>query len=99
MNIELRYFDDCPNWKTADERLAALAQERPGLTVTRRLVDTAEEAERLAFTGSPMLLMDGVDLFPVPGGAPGLSCRRYSTPDGFEGAPTLDQLRAALPPV
>jgi hypothetical protein len=26
----------------------------------------------------------------------GLSCRRYLTPDGYDGAPSLEQLNAAI---
>jgi len=96
MDITLLYFDDCPNWKIADQRLAAIAAERADLTVTRHLVDTLEEAERVGFHGSPSILVDGVDVFAEPGAGVGLSCRVYRTPDGLAGAPTLEQLRAAL---
>lgn len=96
MDIALLYFDDCPNWKIADERLAAIAAERSDLTVARHLVDTAEEAERLGFHGSPSILVDGVDIFAEPDAGVGLSCRVYRTPDGTAGAPTIEQLRAAL---
>ncbi len=96
MDITLLYFDDCPSWRAADERLTLLTAERPDVTVTRRLVDTPEEAERTGFLGSPSILVDGVDPFAEPGAQVGLSCRRYPTPDGYDGAPTLDQLRAVL---
>lgn len=96
MDITLLYFEDCPNWKVADERLTALAAERPEIRLRRLLVDTVEEAERTRFHGSPSIQIDGVDAFADPGAAVGLSCRRYPTPDGFEGAPTLEQLRTAL---
>ena len=96
MDIALLYFDDCPNWKIADERLAAIVAERPDLTVTRHLVETLEEAERVGFHGSPSILVDGVDVFAEPDDGVGLSCRVYRTPDGLEGAPTVEQLRAAL---
>ena len=96
MDIALLYFDDCPNWKIADERLAAIAAERPDLTVSRHLVDTLEEAERVGFHGSPSILVNGVDVFAEPDAGVGLSCRVYRTPDGPAGAPTIEQLRAAL---
>ena len=96
MDITLLYFEDCPNWKAADERLALLAAERPDLRVTHRQVETTEEAERVGFLGSPSIHVDGVDVFAEPGSQVGLTCRRYSTPDGYQGAPTLEQLRAAL---
>ncbi len=96
MDVVLLYFPDCPNWQVADERLAALAAERPDIRVTRHLVETPEEAERTRFHGSPSIQVDGVDVFAAPGSAVGLSCRRYPTPEGYDGAPTLDQLRAVL---
>lgn len=96
MDITLLYFDDCPNWRVADERLAAIAAERADLIVTRHLVDTLEEAERVGFHGSPSILVDGVDLFAEPDAGVGLSCRVYRTPEGLAGAPTMEQLRVAL---
>lgn len=96
MDVSLMYFDDCPNWKVADERLAEAAAERPDVVVTRHRVETAEEAERLGFHGSPSILVDGVDVFAETGAGVGLSCRLYRTPAGLDGAPTMEQLRAAL---
>jgi hypothetical protein len=93
MDVTLLYFEDCPNWKLADQRLTALAAERSDIRVTLHLVDTAEEAARTRFHGSPSILVDGVDVFPAPDAEVGLSCRRYPTPDGYQGAPTLEQLR------
>ena len=96
MEITLLYFEDCPNWKVAEERLSALAAERGDIRVTRHLVETQAEAERTGFLGSPSILVDGVDVFAEAGSEVGLSCRRYLTPDGYEGAPTLEQLAAVL---
>ncbi len=96
MDITLLYFEDCPNWKVADERLSAIAAERADIRLTRHLVETPAEAERTRFHGSPSILVDGVDVFAAPGAEVGLSCRRYLTPDGYQGAPTLAQLRAVL---
>jgi len=96
MEITLLYFEDCPNWKVAEERLAVIAAERHDVTVTRLLVETPADAERLGFLGSPSIQVDGVDLFAEPGSQVGLTCRRYPTSGGYEGAPTLEQLRAVL---
>lgn len=96
MDIPLLYFEDCPNWKVADQHLTALAAERPDIRVTRHLVETPEEAERTQFHGSPSIQVDGVDVFVEPDSDVGLSCRRYLTPDGYDGAPTLEQLRVSL---
>lgn len=96
MDITLLYFDDCPSWKIAGERLAVIAGERGDVMVTRQLVETREDAERVGFLGSPSIQVDGVDVFAEPGAQIGLTCRRYRVPGGHEGAPTLDQLREAL---
>jgi len=96
MEITLQYFDGCPNWKLADERLAALVEGNPGMVVTRHVVDTVEEAERVGFRGSPSILIDGIDPFARAGDPIGLSCRRYLTPDGYAGTPTVEQLKTVL---
>ena len=96
MDVTLLYFEGCPNWELADAHLRVLAAERGDLTVTRRLVETTAEAERLGFLGSPSIQVDGVDVFAGPDAQVGLTCRRYLTPDGVAGAPTVDQLRSVL---
>lgn len=95
MKLELLYFDDCPNWKVAAERLEEVAARR-GLVVEGRLVATAEEAEEAGFRGSPTILIDGHDPFASPDEPFGLTCRLYSTPDGPAGSPTIDQLEATV---
>ncbi|MBA3575625.1 MAG: thioredoxin family protein [Pseudonocardiales bacterium] len=97
MDIALLYFGGCPTWKVADERLRAIAADRPDITVRRHRVDTVEEADRVGFHGSPSILVDGVDVFAGAGAGVGLSCRLYQTPDGPAGAPSIDQLRAVIP--
>ena len=95
MKLELLYFDECPNWRTAAERLDAIAARR-GLVVQRRLVTTPEEAEAERFRGSPTILVDGRDLFATGDESFGLACRVYQTPDGPAGSPTTEQLEAIL---
>ncbi len=94
--VTLQYFDGCPNWRIAEERLVRLADEY-GFPLHRQRIDTPEQAERVGFGGSPTILVDGRDPFAAGGPAPtGLTCRVYPTPEGPQGAPTEDQLRAAL---
>lgn len=38
-------------------------------------------------------MVDGVDPFAEADDPIGLSCRRYQTPEGPAGSPTIDQLR------
>ncbi|MDX2377569.1 thioredoxin family protein [Microbacterium sp. LRZ72] len=96
MEITVQYFDGCPNWETAAERVAMIAAERSELTVKRQRVATQAEAEALDFRGSPTLLLAGAALFAAPDAPPGLSCRVYLTPNGLAGSPTLEQLRDAI---
>lgn len=93
MKLELLYFDGCPNWKVAAERLEAVARGR-GLTVGRRLVATLEDAEAARFRGSPTILVNGEDPFAAGDGPFGLACRMFQTPDGPAGSPTAEQLEA-----
>lgn len=97
--ITLRYFEDCPNWRIAESRLQTVLEEtRAGeVELVRERVESHEDAERLGFQGSPTILIDGRDPFPA-GGDVGLSCRVYRTEAGTEGAPSLEQLRAAVLP-
>ncbi|MET4783400.1 thioredoxin family protein [Glaciihabitans sp. UYNi722] len=96
MEITLQYFEGCPNWTIASERLAAIVLDNLDITVTCRPVETVEDAEAIGFRGSPSILVNGVDLFPDPSAPVGLACRIYVTPDGFTGAPTLEQLQATI---
>ncbi|MDQ3612268.1 MAG: thioredoxin family protein [Actinomycetota bacterium] len=98
MEVTLLYFDGCPSWQLADERLleALALTGHPDQPVTRRQVTTPEQAEQLSFRGSPTVLVDGRDPFAEPGAPTGLACRMFRTPEGLAGAPTVEQLVAAL---
>jgi len=96
--IELLVVPGCPNEGPARDALRAAA-ELAGLgtvPLTVTVVDSAEEAQRRGFVGSPMFLIDGVDPFAVPGGPNGVTCRVYSTLDGLVGMPDVESLRDAL---
>jgi hypothetical protein len=94
MDVELLYFDGCPHWRTADERVRQVATEI-GATVHRRLVTAGDVDQAEGFAGSPTILVDGWDPFPATP-TRGLGCRLYATPQGTAGSPTIGQLRAAL---
>lgn len=98
MRVELLYFDGCPNWTLADERLAQAlrAVHRDDVTVARCKVETTSQAEALGFTGSPTVRVDGVDPFATGDEQVGLACRVYLTPDGLSGSPTVAQLVEVL---
>lgn len=96
--MTLRYFDGCPHWRTAHELLRAAMDEAgiPDAELMLERVETAEDAERLEFIGSPTILIDGRDPFADGQQTYGLSCRVYQTPEGMRGVPTPQQLGAAL---
>lgn len=97
VRVQLLYFDDCPNWQVAAERLEeALEVVGRPVEVEKVLVATPEQAEEWGFHGSPSLLIDGEDPFALPGAPVGLSCRIYRTPEGTGGSPTLAQLVEVL---
>jgi len=98
LQITVRYFAGCPNWRVAEERLRVTLAEtgEHHIPVALEPVETHEEAVRLGFHGSPTILVDGRDPFGIDGTPVGLACRIYATEDGFQGAPTIDQLRAAI---
>ena len=97
MRLEILQVPDCPNAAILAARLAELTDGRPGFRVNRQVVTTEDDADRLGMTGSPTLLIDGVDPFARPGQKPAISCRLYPDEQGRPGpAPSPGQLRAAL---
>jgi len=97
MDIEILYFDDCPNWRST-EALLGQALSDSGLTVAIRqtLVETEEQAQRLSFRGSPTVLINGVDPWADPSAPVGLSCRIYLTDSGVAGSPSAAQMAKAI---
>lgn len=97
LDVTVLYFEGCPSWQTARQRLeAAAARCEIPVRVSARTVETTEDAERLGFTGSPTVLLDGQDPFWRPGLVPALACRVFPTPGGLAGSPTVDQFVTAL---
>jgi hypothetical protein len=99
MQVKVLYFNDCPNWRIARQRLdealhaTGLAQR---VDVTYQTVETDEEAQRVGFRGSPTILVDGRDPWADSRATGGLSCRIYATERGPDGAPSVAQLTEAL---
>ncbi|WP_137990969.1 thioredoxin family protein [Streptomyces vilmorinianum] len=87
---------DCPSAPLIRERITEALQGRT-VPVEWIEVQDADEAVRHRMTGSPTLLVDGVDPFAHSGAAPSLSCRLYRHADGTtDGAPAVADLRIAL---
>ncbi len=99
VSVQLLYFEGCPHWRTADQRLQeALRLAGCGDHIEYRKVEATENAEAASPHGSPTVLIEGVDPFNGHSAPGGESCRLYSTPQGLAGAPTLDQLLEVLAP-
>jgi hypothetical protein len=98
MRVEVLYFDRCPTYETATKTLrAVLAEVGVDAEIDLIAVNSDEEAQRLRFTGSPTIRVDGRDLFPALEREDWrLGCRVYATPEGLKGSPTAEMLRAAL---
>ncbi|GAA0372684.1 alkylmercury lyase family protein [Streptomyces blastmyceticus] len=96
MRITVLTVPDCPNAPVIQERITAALV---GRSATMDLVEVTDETEaaRWGMTGSPTVLLDGVDPFAAPGAPPSVSCRLYRSRDGsVEGSPTVDDLRQAM---
>lgn len=96
MKIEILHVPDCPNLNLLEERLQQ-ALDQPGPEINHREVSDPDTAAAVGMTGSPTLLIDGVDPFAGAGLEPSLSCRLYPHADGhIEGAPSVDAIHQAL---
>ncbi len=99
MRVELLYFDGCPSYERLLPRLRELvAAADPDAPIELRRVETAEEAARERFLGSPTVRVDGRDVDP---GAPqrrdfGLKCRLYRTERGLGPLPPDGWIAEAL---
>jgi hypothetical protein len=98
-NVEVLYFDGCPNHVPAlalIERVAADLGIEPNL----RLINVADQetAERLRFIGSPTIRIDGRDVDPYTEEHTdfGVSCRVFRTEAGMAGQPDERWVRDAL---
>ncbi len=96
--ITILHTPGCPNVALLRRRLADALAQFPGpapRVVVEEIADP-EEASRRGFHGSPALLIDGTDAFASPETPPAFACRTYRTETGMEGAPSVDQIVAAL---
>ncbi|WP_433786913.1 DF family (seleno)protein [Actinomycetospora sp. CA-101289] len=97
MDIELLYFDGCPNAEEYVPRLRALIATTSHHLVEREILDE-EQAVAESFLGSPTVRVDGRDVEPgaVERTDFGMSCRIYRTADGSRGTPPDEWVWRAL---
>lgn len=98
MKVTIQYFDGCPHWKLAEQRVRRVLEgmSSDDVTLDYELIDSPETAERVGFHGSPTILVDGRDPFVTGIEQVGMSCRVFSTEDGIQGAPTEAEIRKLL---
>jgi hypothetical protein len=94
MKIEVLYFDGCPNYIPAVDRLKAiLRQEGLPIEVSEIQVRGESAAKALKFFGSPTIRVNGFDIEAESRNVTdtGFACRRYS-----DGLPSEEMIRMAL---
>ncbi|HZC73872.1 MAG TPA: hypothetical protein VE442_24505 [Jatrophihabitans sp.] len=99
MKLQILHVPDCPNAAVLTARVAMLIAGRADVTVEHCVIRTEAEAATHGMTGSPTLLIDGVDPFTEAVQPATLSCRLYADEAGaISGTPSITQLRAPLSP-
>jgi hypothetical protein len=94
MNIEVLYFEGCPNYLPAVKRLKNVLRQE-GLRNEVHEVKVKDEfaAKALNFFGSPTIRVNGLDIETEARNTrdTGFACRRYSG-----GLPSEEMIRSAL---
>lgn len=97
--VEILYFDGCPNHHLAIALVERVSREL-GITPDVQLVRVPDQqaAQRLRFLGSPTIRVGGVDVDPEAEERDdyALSCRVFRTRAGFSGQPDELLVREAL---
>jgi hypothetical protein len=100
VKVEFLFWEGCPSYPEAHELLEDVLAEH-GLDQPIDVIEvlTHEDAERLAFPGSPTIRIDGRDVDEAGAQSPpSLTCRVYRLPDGRSSpVPSREQLEEALP--
>jgi hypothetical protein len=94
MKIEVLVFDGCPNAAPAMELVHRVARRlAPNAEIERICVETAEDAERVRFLGSPSIRVNGRDIEDRTSEHGTLCCRTY---EGGSGVPAEGLVEAAV---
>src|SRR6059036_985558 len=99
MNIEVLYFEGCPNYLPVIEMVRETLKSLGGQAEIREVeVRTQADAEAMAFVGSPSIRINGADIEPWARTAKafGLSCRTYLDGSHRSGVPSRELLRHAI---
>lgn len=94
MKIEVLFFEGCPNFRPAVERLKSiLRQEGVAGEIAEIKIEDEAAARKYQFPGSPTIRINGldIDVDARNGGAGAFACRRYEG-----GIPSEIMMRRAL---
>jgi len=98
VRVNFLYYEDCPSYDLALERLREVMEEE-GISgeVEVFKVETEEQARELRFVGSPTIRVDGQDIDPPSDSRYALTCRAYrSADDRISPLPSKDMIRRAF---
>ena len=98
MQVSFIYYEDCPSYDLALERLREVMDEEdsPG-EVEVVEVETEEQARELRFVGSPTIRVNGQDIDPPSNSRYALTCRAYRLADDrISPLPSKDMIRRAF---
>jgi len=99
MEIELFYFEGCPNYEPTKRLLRQVMAELGISTeITSVNVTNEEHAKAMKFLGSPSIRIDGRDIEIEENESTTYSirCRVYHTETGLSGVPAKQLIRDAL---
>ncbi len=98
LHVELLAVEDCAHLEHAQRDLETVL--RKGIIevpIQVIYVTSQDDAEFLAFQGSPTIRINGEDVDPQPGLPIALGCRLYRAPEGgLVGSPPIELIRAAV---
>ena len=98
MRVRFLYYEECPSYEQALERLReVMAEEGISRDVEVIEVETEERARQLRFVGSPTIRVDGQDIDSPGDPRYGLTCRAYRLEDDrISPLPSREMIRHAL---
>jgi len=98
MNVQLLYFDGCPNWLETKQVLEeTLAEQRLTVPVELVNIESNQRAQDLHFVGSPTVRVNGQDVDPdTPTEGFNLECRIYWVDGRPRGTPPSELITRAV---
>jgi hypothetical protein len=98
LRVELLAIEDCPHLGQAQRDLESVLRKGIIETPVQLIfVSGPEDAEFLAFPGSPTIRINGEDVVPQPDLPVAIACRTYRDGQGrMVGSPPIESIRAAV---